>query len=85
MQHKIDDPKLRDDSLTNRPVTTNDSHDDESDRITIRGKPMPNPSIITITDLGFAYPSGSSAIFELLSATLDRGWTAILGDNSCGK
>ena len=46
---------------------------------------MPNPSIITITDLGFAYPSGSSAIFELLSATLDRGWNAILGDNSCGK
>ena len=42
---------------------------------------MPNPSIITITDLGFAYPSSSSAFFEHLSETLDRGWTALLGGN----
>ena len=46
---------------------------------------MSNPIIITITDLGFAYPSSPSAIFEHLSATLDRGWTALLGDNGCGK
>ena len=46
---------------------------------------MSNLSIITITDLGFAYPSSSSTLFEHLSATLDRGWTALLGDNGCGK
>ena len=46
---------------------------------------MPNPSIITITDLSFAYPSSPSSIFEHLSATLDQGWTALLGDNGCGK
>ena len=46
---------------------------------------MSNPSIITITDLSFAYPNSPSAIFEHLSATLDRGWTALLGDNGCGK
>ncbi|WP_445343091.1 ATP-binding cassette domain-containing protein [Bifidobacterium sp. ESL0819] len=46
---------------------------------------MPNPSVITITDLGFAYPGSPSTIFEHLSATLDRGWTAMLGDNGCGK
>ena len=46
---------------------------------------MPNPSIIIVTDLGFAYPGSSSTLFEHLSATLDRGWTALLGDNGCGK
>ena len=46
---------------------------------------MQNPGVITITDLGFAYPSGPSAIFEHLCATLDRGRTALLGDNGCGK
>jgi len=46
---------------------------------------MQNLSIITITDLGFAYPSSSSAIFEHLSATLDRGWTALLGDTAAAK
>ena len=46
---------------------------------------MSNLSIITITDLGFAYPSSSSTLFEHLSATLDRGWIALLGDNGCGK
>ena len=46
---------------------------------------MSNLSIITITDLGFAYPGSSSTLFEHLSATLDRGWTALLGDNGCGK
>jgi len=46
---------------------------------------MSNPSIITITYLGFAYPSSPSAIFEHLSATLYRGWSALLGDNGCGK
>ena len=46
---------------------------------------MSNPSIITITDLSFAYPNSPSAIFEHLSATLEWGWTALLGDNGCGK
>ena len=46
---------------------------------------MSNSSIITITDLSFAYPGSPYDIFEHLSATLDRGWTALLGDNGCGK
>ena len=46
---------------------------------------MSNPSIITITDLGFAYPNSTSSIFEDLSVTLYRSWTALLGDNGCGK
>ena len=46
---------------------------------------MPNPSIITITDLGFAYPDSPYDIFEHLPAILDRGWTALLDDNGCGK
>ena len=46
---------------------------------------MSNPSIITITNLSFAYPDSPYDIFEHLSATLERGWTALLGDNGCGK
>ena len=66
---------------TDRLATDDDCPYDEPDRISIRRKPMPNPSIITITDLGFAYPDSPYDIFEHLPATQDRGCTALLDDN----
>ena len=40
---------------------------------------------IILSDVTFAYPAAINPLFHNLSLTFDTGWTALLGDNGCGK
>lgn len=40
---------------------------------------------IVLSGVTFAYPAATKPLFHNLSLTFDTGWTALLGDNGCGK
>ncbi|KFI48844.1 ATP-binding cassette domain-containing protein [Bifidobacterium biavatii] len=42
-------------------------------------------SVLTLSHITFTYPEAPEPLFENVSATFARGWTAVLGDNGIGK
>lgn len=46
---------------------------------------MAQPITLTLTNISYIYPSEPDPLFENVSASFPRGWTAVLGDNGIGK
>lgn len=46
---------------------------------------MAQPTMLTLADISYAYPSSPEPLFEHLSMSFPQGWTAVLGDNGIGK
>ena len=46
---------------------------------------MQHPSIVTLNDITFTYPNAPESLFDGVSASFPRGWSAVLGDNGIGK
>ncbi|MFR3273029.1 MAG: ATP-binding cassette domain-containing protein [Slackia sp.] len=40
---------------------------------------------LTLSHVSFTYPQAARAVLTDLSAAFAQGWTAIVGDNGCGK
>lgn len=40
---------------------------------------------ITLSGVGYTYPSATEPILSNVSATFPQGWSGLLGDNGCGK
>lgn len=46
---------------------------------------MTQPTMLTLSHITYTYPSAPEPLFEDVSVSLPRGWTAVLGDNGIGK
>ncbi|WP_236022616.1 ATP-binding cassette domain-containing protein [Bifidobacterium phasiani] len=46
---------------------------------------MTQPTMLTLSHIAYTYPSAPEPLFEDVSVSLSRGWTAVLGDNGIGK
>ena len=46
---------------------------------------MAQPIMLTLSHIGFTYPGAPDPLFEDVSVSFPRGWTAVLGDNGIGK
>ncbi|WP_225431579.1 ATP-binding cassette domain-containing protein [Bifidobacterium platyrrhinorum] len=43
------------------------------------------PSILTLTGIGFTYPDAPEPLFSGVDVSFPHGWTAVVGDNGIGK
>ncbi|WP_371297982.1 ATP-binding cassette domain-containing protein [Paraeggerthella sp.] len=41
--------------------------------------------VLTLHDIGYAYPGSPAPAIEHVSATFAEGWCGVIGDNGCGK
>lgn len=46
---------------------------------------MTQPTMLTLSHITYTHPSAPEPLFEDVSVSLPRGWTAVLGDNGIGK
>ena len=46
---------------------------------------MAQPIMLTLFHIGFTYPGAPDPLFQDISVSFPRGWTAVLGDNGIGK
>ncbi|MFR4802070.1 MAG: ATP-binding cassette domain-containing protein [Eggerthellaceae bacterium] len=42
-------------------------------------------TLLTLSHITYTYPQAAEAALRDVSATFDAGWTAVIGDNGCGK
>ncbi|MFQ9741528.1 MAG: ATP-binding cassette domain-containing protein [Slackia sp.] len=42
-------------------------------------------TLLTLSHITYTYPPAAEAALRDVSATFDAGWTAVIGDNGCGK
>ena len=42
-------------------------------------------TLLTLSHITYTYPQAAEAALRNVSATFDAGWTAVIGDNGCGK
>ena len=42
-------------------------------------------TLLALSHITYTYPQAAEAALRDVSATFDAGWTAVIGDNGCGK